>query len=407
MPADLLPLEEAQARLLELAGPLPLEEVPLAQAAGRWLARDVDARLTHPPADTSAMDGWAVRFADLPGPLKVVGMAAAGHPFPGPVAPGQAVRIFTGAPLPAGADTVAVQEEMAEEGGCVRLMGEGPGAPGANVRPRGLDVRQGAVVGRAGERLTPRHLGLLAAAGLDRVPVRRRPRVVWLATGDELVPPGVEPGPGRIVSSNGVMVAAQLAAAGAHVEDRGILPDDREAIAAALAEAARDADVILTSGGASVGEHDLVRPVLGDLGAEIEFWRLAIRPGKPILAGRLGSAVVVGLPGNPVAAFVGTLLLAAPFVRHLAGDPDPWPRPDWWPAAVDLPAGGPRRDFQRARLERTDAGWRVRPFPVQDSSMLSVLAKSDALLVRPERAPPVRAGEAVPVLRLDGVVPGG
>lgn len=398
--ADLLALEEAQARLLRLAPPLGIEERGLVDAAGGFAAADLVARLTHPPADVSAMDGWALRFADLPGPLLPRGVAAAGTPFPGEVGAGEAVRIFTGAHLPAGADTVAVQEEMEEAAGKVRLVGEGPGAQGRNVRKAGQDFTAGDLLVAAGERLTPARIGLLAAAGHARVPVRRRPRVALVATGNELVPPGATPGPGQILSSNGAMLAALVAGEGVAAEDLGILPDDPLALGRALSAAAGANDVLVTIGGASVGDHDLVRPVLHALGAKIDFWRIAVKPGKPLLAGRLGRAVVLGLPGNPVSAFVCALLFLLPLLRHLAGAAMPLPRPETARAATALPANGPRREFQRARLEwRNGIPW-VRPAPVQDSAMLSVLAAADALLIRPEHGPPVAEGEPVSLLRL-------
>ncbi len=400
MPAELLPVAAAQARLLAGAAPLPAETVPLPAAHGRVLADDLAARLSQPPADVSAMDGWACRFADLPGSLAIRGEAAAGRPFPGQVGAGQAVRIFTGAVVPEGADTVAVQEEMAAEGGFVRLEGEGPRGPGANIRRAGQDCAAGAPLLAAGTRLGPARLGLLAAAGHAMVPVRRRPRVALLATGDELVPPGTAPGPGQIVSSNGVMLMAQLAAAGADVADCGIVPDRREALAAALQTAAESADLLVTLGGASVGDHDLVGPVLRDVGGAVDFWRIALRPGKPLLAGRLGATPLLGLPGNPVSAFVCAILFLLPLVRRLQGEPDPLPREEPALAAADLPANGPRRHYLRARLEPGDGLPRVRPFDRQDSALLSVLAAADALLVRPEGDGPVAAGAPVPVIRL-------
>jgi molybdopterin molybdotransferase len=398
--AELLPLEEAQARLLALAAPLEIETRALGAAAGTWAAADVRARLTHPPADVSAMDGWALRLADLPGPLSAVGVAAAGTPFAGSVGPGEAVRIFTGAHLPAGADTVAVQEEMLEEGGHVRLAGEGPGAVGRHIRRRGQDFGAGDLLVAAGVRITPAHVGLLAAAGHAAVAVRRRPRVALLATGNELVPPGEVPGPGQIVSSNGVMLAGLLAGEGVAADDRGILPDEPLALGQALSAAANAADLLVTIGGASVGDHDLVRPVLHALGAEIDFWRIAVKPGKPLLAGRLGSAVVLGLPGNPVSAFVCAHLFLLPLLRHLMGAAQPLPELETGRSICALPANGSRRDFQRATLERRADGLWVRPAPVQDSAMLRVLAGSTALLVRPEHAPAVSEGGEVPLLRL-------
>ena len=408
MPADLLALDEAQARLLALACPTGVETVSLAQAHHRFTAAGIAARLTQPPADISAMDGWALRFADLPGPFRIVGESSAGRPFEGRVEAGEAARIFTGAHVPQGADTVALQEEMAARDGQLHLAGEGPPAPGAHVRRAGQDVRAGAPLVPAGTRLGPAMLGLIAAAGHGAVAVARRPRVALVATGSELVPPGTPPGRGQIPSSNGVMLKAMLESVGAEVRDAGILPDDLPRLTDGLRAAAAGADLVVTIGGASVGDHDLVRPALAALGGEIDFWRIAIRPGKPLMAGRLGDALLLGLPGNPVSAFVCAHLFALPLLRAMQGCPHPLPEALLARCTVALPANGPRRDFQRARLSPgPDGPWQVTPAPVQDSSMLSVLAGANALLVRPERAPALGAGALVPVLPLEKAGPQG
>lgn len=391
---SLLPFADALARLLEGAAPLGAETVPLEAAAGRVLAEPVAARLTQPPFAAAAMDGYAIRWADLPGPWHVVGTSAAGRGWPGGVRAGEALRIFTGAPLPTGADTIVVQEEIARDGDTARLTGEGPPRPGAHIRAAGQDFATGTPLLAAGQLLTPPRLGLAAAAGHDALPVLRRPRVTLIATGDELVPAGATPGPDQIVSSNPPMLRALLEAAGAEVFDPGIVPDDRDALAAALT--ASDADLILTIGGASVGDHDLVVPVLRALGADIDFWKIALRPGKPLLAGRLGDARVIGLPGNPVSAFVCALLFAVPLVERLGGRP-PTLRTEWLPLAGPLPANGPRRDHLRAR--RTPAG--AEAFARQDSALLSVLAAADLLIIRPPDAPAAAAGENVPCIALD------
>lgn len=396
----MLSLEEAQARLLDGVVPLATETVPLLDADGRRLAEDVVATRTQPPFDASAMDGYAIRFADLPGPWTVIGESAAGHGFPGAIATKEAVRIFTGAALPDGADTIVVQEDTRRDGGALMLIGEGPPNRGTHIRKAGIDFAVGDRLASSGTCVTPALIGLLASGGHANLPVRRRPRIVLLATGNELVPPGVEPGAGQIVSSNGVMLAALLARAGADVIDAGIIRDDRQTIEAAIASAS-GADVLVTIGGASVGDHDLVLPALRGVGATIDFWKVAIKPGKPMLAGALGDTRVIGLPGNPVSAFVCATLFLIPLVRRLGGADDPLPHSIDALLTRPLSANGSRRDHLRARLDRVDDHWCVTPANNQDSSMLSTLTASNALIVRPPDAPAVTPGERVPVLPLD------
>ncbi|RHW16379.1 molybdopterin molybdenumtransferase MoeA [Sphingomonas gilva] len=385
--ADLLPVAEAQARLLALAPAVAVETVPLAQAVGRWTAAPVIAARDQPFADLSAMDGYALRFADLGQPLKVVGESAAGKGFLGSVAAGEAVRIFTGAPVPDGADTILVQEEAARDGDGLALSGKGPLRIGAHIRPRAQDFAAGAEIISGGAHLTPAMIGLAAAAGYGALPVRRAVRVAILSTGDELVPAGAPASGAQLPSSNAPMLAALLADLPVTVLDGGIVRDDLAAMTAAFT--ALDADVIVTTGGASVGDHDLVRPALLAAGGSLDFWKIAMRPGKPLLAGRLGGAVVLGLPGNPVSAFVTATLFLRPLIAHLSGAADPFPRRLSAPLAHPLPANGPREDYMRARL--TSAG--LDAWPVQDSGMLAALAGSDALIVRPVHAPPVAAGD--------------
>lgn len=389
----MLPFETALDQLLALAEPLPSRDIAIADCAGLVLAAPHAARLTQPPADVSAMDGYALRFADLPGPLRVVGESAAGAPFPAAIGAGEACRIFTGAEVPAGADTVAVQEDARLEGDALSFPESGPPGIGAHIRRRGIDFAAGDAIAGAGERITPARLGLLASAGLTQVRAHPRPRVAILSTGSELVPPGALPGPGQIVGANGLMIAELLREAGAEVHDLGILPDRLETITAAIA-AAQPFDLLITIGGASVGDHDLVRPALAAAGAELAYWRVAIRPGKPFLAGRLGGAVICGLPGNPASAFICARLFAVPLIRRLSGLAEPRDTPRIARLAHALPANGKRRDHLRAALH----GETVAALSPQDSSLLSVLAAADVLLIRPPYAPAEPAGAPVPVL---------
>ena len=392
----LMPVAMALDRLLAGIVPLPAETIPITAAHGRILAGDVVAKLTQPPFDAAAMDGYAIRWADRAGPWRVTGASAAGHGYAGIVGPGEAARIFTGAPLPAGADTIVVQEDIACADAVATLAGDGPPRAGAHIRKAGQDFAAGTVVAVAGERLTPARLALLAAAGHGVASVVRRPRVTLITTGDELVPPGTLPGPDQIVSSNNVMIAALCEAAGATTVDPGIIPDRREALAAALLAA--DSDLVITLGGASVGDHDLVVPVLRDLGADLDFWKIAMRPGKPLLAGTLRGRRVIGLPGNPVSAYVGALLFVLPLLARLGGGAAAL-RVEHLPLTTPLPANGARRDHLRAR--RTAAG--VEPFAAQDSALLGRLAAADCLVVREPGAAPAAAGDMVYCILLDSI----
>lgn len=388
----LLPIAEAQARLLALADRLPIETVPLAEAAGRWAAAPIAARRTQPEADLSAMDGYALRFEDMSGPWRVIGESAAGRGFAGSVAPGEAVRIFTGAPMPDGTDTVLVQEEAARDGALLSLSGEGPPHRGRNVRRRGLDFVEGEPLIAPGTRITPARLAVAAVAGHAVLPVRRRVRVAIAATGDELVPPGAPIGPSQLPESNRTMLAAQVADLPVEIIDLGILPDDLASLTHAFASV--DADLLVTSGGASVGDHDLVRPALEAAGATIDFWRIALRPGKPMMAGKRGATLVLGLPGNPVSVFVTALLFARPLIAHLAGAANPFPAPRPAILGEALPENGPRTDYLRAAL----IDGRVHASTIQDSSMLRTLARSTCLIVRAPHAPAANAGDSVEIL---------
>lgn len=390
----LLPLEDAQARLLALATPLPPEPVPLAQALGGWTGEPVVALRTQPAHDLSAMDGYAIRFADLPGPWRVIGESAAGRPFSGTVRCAEAVRIFTGAVLPEGSDSVLVQEEAARHGDLLALSGEGPRRQGGNVRTRGQDFAEGAVLLSAGERITAARLALAGAAGHATLPATRRVRVAIAATGDELVAPGAPVPPGHLPETNRLMLAAQLADLPVEVIDLGILPDDLAVLTEVFVGV--EADLLVTSGGASVGDHDLVRPALEAAGAVVDFWRVALRPGKPVMAGQMRATIVLGLPGNPVSAFVTALLFVRPLVARLAGAADPLPATRTVPLGEALPANGPRTDYLRATL----AEGRAVAWPVQDSGMLRALAGAHCLILRAPHAPPAPAGTPVEILPL-------
>ncbi len=394
MPVDplLLPVAAAQARLFAMARPVAGERVPLRVAAGRWAAADIAARRTQPVADLSAMDGYAIRFADLPGPWRVIGESAAGNPFAGSVGPGEVTRIFTGAAMPAGTDTVLVQEEAARDNERLILAGEGPPNRGRNVRRRGLDFTEGDRLVVAGDRLTPARIAVAATGGHGELPVRRRVRVAIAATGDELVPPGSDPGGGALPESNGAMLAAMLAGLPVDLIDLGILPDRLEVLRDAFAGVR--ADLLVTTGGASVGDHDLVRPAIEAAGGSIDFWRIALRPGKPMMAGRLSDAVVLGLPGNPVSAFVTALLFVLPMVAHLGGACDPLPVVTSAVLGEDLPANQGRIDYLRAELR----DGRIFASTIQDSSMLLTLARSTCLVIRPAHAPTAKAGESAEIL---------
>ena len=404
--APLLAVDEARRRIVAAMVPTPPETISLARAAGRVLAADIVARVTQPPADVSAMDGYAVRAADAaaaPTRLRQVGTAPAGKAFAGEVRAGETVRIFTGAPLPRGSDTIVIQENATAEGDRVTI--EVPAAAGSHVRPAGLDFRAGDVGVAAGSVLTPRHVGLAAAMNVPWLEVRRRPRVALLATGDEIVRPGEHIGADQIVSSNALAMAAFLRAHGADPIDLGIAPDNRRSLAA-MVDGIRGADLLVTMGGASVGEHDLVQTALGARGLEVDFWRIAMRPGKPLMFGRIGDVAMVGVPGNPVSSLVCALVFILPAVNALAGLADPTARAVRKVVlGADLPANDEREDYLRATLAVDAEGRAVAtPFAKQDSSMLSLLSRADCLAIRPAHAPPARAGDAIGIIELATVL---
>lgn len=392
---SLLSVADAQARIGALGALLPVETVPLVEAAGRWAAANVAAIRTQPAADLSAMDGYAIRFGEMPGPWRVVGESAAGGGLDRPLAPGEAARIFTGAPMPEGADTVLIQEEAGRDGDLLSLTGEGPPGRGAHVRLRGSDFNTGAALIASGERLTPARIALAAIGGHGTLMVRRRPRIALLSTGDELVVPGAATAGARLPASNAPMLATLLAGLPVQVEDRGIVPDRLEALVEAF-RAAADCDVIVTTGGASVGDHDLVRPALQAAGASIDFWRVAMKPGKPLMAGRLGRTAVVGLPGNPVSAFVTASLFLKPLIATMLGAVDPLPPSRPAPLAGPLRPTGARAEYLRGRWQ---AG-AVEALEGQDSAALAMLAAAELLIVRPPHAPAAAAGEFVDIVTL-------
>lgn len=399
----LMPVAEALARVLAHAEPLAAVATPLADAHGRVLAADLPALRTQPPANVSAMDGYAVHSQDVasaPVRLKIVGEVAAGHPFQGAVGRGEAARIFTGGVLPPGTDTIVIQENTVRDGDAV-LVNEAP-AKGKHVRIEGLDFKRGAVLLAKGRRLSDRDLALAAAMNYPTVPVHRSPKVALLATGDELVMPGGAPGFGQIVYSNGYATMAVARREGCEVLDLGIAPD-RVAETAAGVRRAREvgADILVTSGGASVGEHDLVREALAAEGLALSFWKVALRPGRPMMHGRLGAMHVLGLPGNPVSAYVCAVLFLIPLIRQLAGRSDVVPALETANLGCDLPGNDERADYLRAMLTAGPDGIPVAiPAPVQDSSMLMPLAHADCLLVREPFAPAARAGERCAIIRL-------
>jgi molybdopterin molybdotransferase len=395
---SLLPVDQAVERLLAGVEPLESETVPLTESLGRVLSNDLKATRDQPPFPASAMDGYAVRSdeAQTGAELNVVGMSRAGERFHGSLGHGGAVRIFTGAPVPEGADAVLIQEDAERKGEAI-LVKE-PVTPGRNVRVAGLDFRTGDVKLLAGRILDPHAISLAASMGYADLPVRRRPGVAILANGDELVPPGATPGPDQIVSSNGIGLVALVRAIGGDPIDLGIAADERETIAAAV-DRASGADILVVTGGASVGEHDLVQESLKTRGMSLDFWRIAMRPGKPLMVGRLGATRVLGLPGNPVSTFVCAELFLRPLIRAMLGLPT---SSDVVTArlAEPMPANDSREDYVRARLARDGDGLVATPFPLQDSSMLSTLAAADGLIIRTVRAPAAPAGENVRVLRL-------
>lgn len=399
---QLISVEDAVALVLKDATPLASEIVPLHEAAWRVLADDIAALRTQPPFNAAAMDGYAVCDGDAHegAVLTVIGESAAGRAFKGKVGVGQSVRIFTGAPVPEGAGTVVMQEDVTVVSpGNMRISA--PVQAGRHVRVRGLDFAEGKPLLGKGTMLDAASLSLAAAGGHPALPVVRRPHVAILATGDELVTPGITPGVDQIVASNGFGVAALARKAGAEVTDLGILPDRHDLIRQAVSKAFADgADILVTLGGASVGDHDLIKPVLADLEVPLGFWQIAMRPGKPLMHGRHGDGHVLGLPGNPVSSLVCALLFLLPLIARLSGGSYATPLGT---ARLGKPmrANDKRQDYVRAKLMRQpDESLLAIPFDIQDSSMLSVLANSDCLIIRKPHALEAEAGEETQVLML-------
>jgi len=397
----LLPVAEARARILANVKPLPAEPVKLADALGRVLAMPIKSSRDQPPFESSAMDGYAVRAADVaavPASLRVIGISAAGHAYSGKIEPGEAARIFTGAPLPKGANAVVIQENTeATLPSSVTILETA--RPGQNVRGRGLDFAKGDALLPAGIRLNARDIGLAAAANAPFLRVRRKPRVALFATGDELIEPGGKPRADQIVSSNSHALMIMARQFGADVLNLGIVRDSLAATMRAVGKA-RDADILVTSGGASVGDHDFVQEALKRSGVKLDFWKIAMRPGKPFMYGRRGRQHVMGLPGNPVSALVCARLFLKPLLGALLGLPDEAPME----ARLTTPmkANDGREDYVRASLTvALDGSRTVAPFSKQDSSMQRTFREAHCLIVRPPHAREASAGEMVPILILD------
>ncbi len=405
MPKPALSVDEALARIIAGTSPTASEYIKLLEATGRTLSEPLKAKLTQPPFHASAMDGYAVRATDvskLPARLKLIGEAAAGHPYTGsPIAPGETVRIFTGAPLPDGADAVVIQENSERDvQGLVNVIAGKPD-PG-HVRPAGGDFIKGATGIEAGTRLKPRHIALAAAMGHDTLPVHRKPVVAIVATGDELVAPGTLPGAGQIVASNGYAIAAMVEKAGGQARLLGIARDTLSSLESRL-EDAKNADILITIGGASVGDHDLVSKALEAAGFKLDFWKIAMRPGKPLMFAQKTGQRAVGVPGNPVSSIICTAIFVLPLVRALSGDSSRNPA-ELIEASLTAPLekNGPRQHFMRASLTTaTDGTAVVKPAASQDSALLTVLSESNALIVRPPHAPPLAKGDKVTVRTID------
>lgn len=392
----MISVAEAQARLLALASPLPPIERELMQAVRHYLHAPLMAERTQPAADLSAMDGYAVVVEDFPGPWRVIGESGAGHPFTGDMQRGEAVRIFTGAHVPENANSVLIQENTTRDGDMLRVTVDRAPAQGTNIRRLGSDFRVGDTVLPKGAHLDTGAISVAAMAGHGQLTVGGSPRIAIAATGDELVPAGSTCSAAQIPCSNSPMLQAMLAGLPCDVRDAGILRDDLGVLERSLSALSEQVDIIVTTGGASVGDHDLVQRALVNNGAQMDFWKVAMRPGKPLMAGKIGNAVVLGLPGNPSSAFVTAFLFLLPLIRHMAGCTSPLPALFEAPTATDLPAGGDRAEYLRATVE----GGHITPLSVQDSGLTRTLSQANALLVQQPLVWPRSKGTMVQYMRL-------
>ena len=396
---SLMPVSEALSRILALISPVGHEIIPITAAGGRILAEPVIARRTQPPFPASSMDGYALRASEAePGATsRVIGESAAGHPFDGTVEPGQCVRIFTGAPVPEPLDRIIIQEDVTRDGDQITLNADLD--PQMYVRRAGLDFAEGTPLLDAPRRLTPENIALIAAAGVALVTVHRKPRIALLATGDELALPGETTGPGGIISSNNFGLAALIESLGASAEVLPIAADTVESLRS-LASMGAQADLFVTLGGASVGDHDLIRPALKDAGLQLDLYKIAMRPGKPFMAGKLGNTTMLGLPGNPVSAMVCGRLFLAPAVEAIMGLPAAEAKTQTAILGCDLGKNGPREHYMRSRVTLRDGTLTCTPFDSQDSSRLALLSESNALAIRPVGAPEAKTGDPIQVMML-------
>jgi molybdopterin molybdotransferase len=388
----MISLAEAQAQLIALASPKPSELLPLSQCIGRYLAQDVIAIRSQPAVNLSAMDGYAIAWNDMPGPWQCIGESAAGRPFSGEISQGQAIRIFTGAAIPKGADTIIIQEDVVANSNIIELNSEGPARRGSHIRLKSSDFALSDVLLGTGQKLNAGGLAVTAMAGYGELQVVGLPKIAYFSTGDELVPPATVTDDTQLPSSNNPMIAGLVASVPCVFEDKGIVADNLGNIRDMFQFLQNDnSDIIVTSGGVSVGDHDLIQPALRAAGATIEFWKIAMKPGKPVLVAKLGNSIILGLPGNPSSAYVTAFLLLLPLIKRFNGAHSILPDTFDAPLANDLPATGARAEFIRASYSGRD----IRAFQRQDSGIVSVLANANALIIRPPNADALAAGKHV------------